>query len=1317
MTLDQTEPDEHDTEADSGQMGSSGWMSLIKALPPDQLPRAPSTFILDDGIRDNTESLDGSSLHDHHQTQSYTSRRSHLQAEYDDGVLEPAANATTRLGPDSVGLLASSTSAEAIRSLQAEQNSMWISPYRTPSAEPFLDHGNTHNSPADTRIPLAPQLVEYEGRAHVGNSSSQFTPTRSDELLTRVTEVEREQALVSQSAMSDHDSEAEPLGSEVSLRRSARQRKVVPISTVERPLKRQRTESRKQPKPKTTSQTAARPVLDPSQEFTGLYNAAREALLDDGDPSRAQSLVLQAIALNPEIFAAHSLLADIHYLRGHNELAVDALMTGLHGHGNEVELWRGVADTILDNPHESQQKKVERAMYCFSAIIRKDPKDLDARYQRAECARELRQYNKSIIDFEILLQEDPYNSTILAAYMRLCVEINDAAKVRKVYEALFEHFSVVGLSEESHYTWQDIGHYCDLVSTIGETELAILKFRRLARALSGRQDEHYWDDVFDDDREFDQDHLPRRIETPQFELDHHPNESYGMAVPLDLRGKLGILRLRLNFRDEACNHFSWLQADERGEEALVHEYFDTYWEVGRALHEAEEHAQALSFFHALQAADIDLGIEFWHSYAKSLQHCQKTEEAIAAFQKVIDLDPQNVEARTSISELYTIKGDRTTALKFGREAVTCAQDTIPTNARQRKYERREQRLIREAAERALRVAYRMPQVPGAQPRKLPAELKSRSRFSRAWRRTRLDFLRDSIQPEDQAMPIDAQRVDVDSSLKKKGGPPTRSRPPPVPKPPSSKQMRAASLYDEMQQHYATVIAYQENMRDGDETAIEIWSEAASAMTDHFRTVKAIFPIDKRRYEGFNSFEPAPEPSPNHVSKLDIPNADRIPRLVSPSLPDSYCGIPYALWLDLHLELALLISLPSPDRVATSQQRCYGILNTALAANVFYHHLPSLTQIHVCYLSCALNFSDEPTVFSVVLRWFMRTFAYCTDTYRLFTAVNYLYDYPSIRGGKTAQLDRTVFKSGPSQKFVFRQLTSLDAALPDDYGVGTEQGSVPQFMRLPREGIRRDAHLQPASGHKCAQLSSRNAHSVSQSPGQQNYHGSAYPNARAVPAHEMDAVLFILYAHIMMASNSYPNALSYLYRAYSLDANNPVCLLSMALCYMQQLFKRQNEKRHQWALMGWTWFKRYEESRRRYALEQDKLCAAQGQGGSLQSPHEIDGEAPNGHAPHNRRVSRMVDIVEQEIAFNRGRCWEMLGMADLAVRQYKIALTISRRGDLAMGEVIDKDQDLGEGQIPQDEDWTMEAAYAVSMVYARNGDAAQARDVVEKYLVV
>ncbi len=50
----------------------------------------------------------------------------------------------------------------------------------------------------------------------------------------------------------------------------------------------------------------------------------------------------------------------------------------------------------------------------------------------------------------------------------------------------------------------------------------------------------------EDDREWDLDNLPRRAEYPEFTPNQYEVKSYGAGLPLDLRIKLGILRLNLS---------------------------------------------------------------------------------------------------------------------------------------------------------------------------------------------------------------------------------------------------------------------------------------------------------------------------------------------------------------------------------------------------------------------------------------------------------------------------------------------------------------------------------------------------------------------------------------------------------------------------------------------------------------------------------------------------------------------------------------------------------------------------------------------------
>lgn len=1128
-----------------------------------------------------------------------------------------------------------------------------------------------------------------------------------------------------------------------------------------------------------------RPTLDPGPQFMNLYNQAMDAFIEENDLITAQTRVLEAIAVNPEIFAAHNLLSDIHFANGNHEKALDALMGGLHAHMNDVELWRQVADTILADTHESSQKRLERAMYCFGGVLRKDPKDMDARFQRAECARLLGQVNRAFSDLNILLQDDPHNSLVLAHFAKLCYDVDDVSKAKLLYDDHFQYYKTKGISSEDSFTWQDIGVYTDLMVQIGEIAQAIVMLKRLSRWLCGRLEEDFWEEYLEDDREFDQTHYPRRLEVAQFEPDAFPERDYGEALPLDIRAKLGILRLKLNYHQEAQSHFDWLEPDIDDDTSIVEEYSDTFLEVAKALLDAKEYKDALRFYDALEEAGIELGFDFWVGLGASAYVCDDKQKAIRAYEQALKVNSGSIEARTQLAKLYRDLEDRPNALKYGREAVLLSQDAIPQTGN-RKYESKENRLLREAAERALKGAYRLPMGPRGVPGKVPDSLKYRTRYRSKFKRyvpRQTEELEDQSVADDEGAPQSGKEKIKRRGPQKKGksaktsagvpfedsgehletererqsnGPGDASgqvrsgskgqvsRRKPYRKQPS--KIDSYKHYEDVQALYRDLLAYQSSMRNGDEEATSQWMDCAQALVDDFRTVKIFFPGERhKKFEGYTTVTALPRPTDAPEAANDgsdscqsaqppvagLPTSGISPkppttdRIVDGVVPNEYCGISFSTWLDIFLELAL-VTANSPTFRSNErdlQSDCYSIINAAIDCNVFYHHQPSLIQIYTVYLSCCLALNDDVTLYNTVLRWFMNEFAFCTDTYRLYSAVALIGEYGNLQG--KSRVEGSMYRDSSNQKFLFRQLCSIDQQLPKNYGVGTEHGPVPGFMRRKREGLRKqmgdqddgkDASNEPVQSPN-VQMARENTFASTDNLAPQAFlpRRDRLGNPIGVKSFspkEMDAVLFILYSHLMMANNSFTNALVYLYRAYSLDPSNTVCLLSMAFCYLTELFKRQVGNRHAFSLMGWAWFGRYETERRKWATqidEQNNAAEGDGENGTRTSTSTStsDGKV------------KMLDIVNREIEFNRARCWEMLGMADLAVRGYKKMLSLPnpnpRENSKQPGNGTDNEN--GDDDDDGPESWDMEAAYALSSMYMINGDGAAAREIAEKYMVV
>ena len=165
---------------------------------------------------------------------------------------------------------------------------------------------------------------------------------------------------------------------------------------------------------------------------------------------------------------------------------------------------------------------------------------------------------------------------------------------------------------------------------------------------------------------------------------------------------------------------------------------------------------------------------------------------------------------------------------------------------------------------------------------------------------------------------------------------------------------------------------------------------------------------------------------------------------------------------------------------------YEVIAAAFHANVFYHSPESLLLIHVCwfseypsgfrgekahrYIACALLGNDDETLCNIA-RWFMKEYQFVTDGYRLFSALN-----------KLSDSENSWYNSGPSQKYILRQLKAVDFSLLGD--------------------ARRKSLFQERASYTTKD-----------------------DNGNQIRAQEMDVVLLMLYGHILYVGKSYAYAVS------------------------------------------------------------------------------------------------------------------------------------------------------------------------------------------------
>ncbi|ETI20564.1 hypothetical protein G647_08601 [Cladophialophora carrionii CBS 160.54] len=1107
-----------------------------------------------------------------------------------------------------------------------------------------------------------------------------------------------------------------------------------------------------------------RPAIDPGPEFNSLYTQALEAFIDEQDSDKALNLVTKALAINPEIYSAHALRAELLFARGEDENALATLFLAAHASPTDPEVWFQAASAHLERYKGRREVALQQANYCFSRIIHVGSardRHIEARFQRAAVNRELTNYTKAMKDLETILEVMPRNSSVLRQIAEICIDLRDITRAKEVYEKTLAYYQENGFEDEESFSWADILVYAQILALEEPPDLAIsnaLKvLKQLSRWLLGRADEDYWNRFTGDDREFDSEDEPRRVLVPEFGPGRYPPEAYGAGLPLEIRVRLGMLRLRQGQEalDEALAHFEWLEPDARDESANVFEYPDLFLEVAEALHEAKEYDQALRYYQVLKETNAYSHTDFWLGIGASSYMCGNNLQAVECYEEAKQGDEKSVEARTQLSKLFADFGDKELAMENAREAVRLAESLLPDHGK-RKYEPKQLRYAREEAEKALKEAFQLSGdytggVPVERiesklemvgrgrhrkrlPKRLPAEMNSAGEGGGEKENRSGEGLEDGDDLPPASEREMARLIARKVVRNRQDRPPARFQAAPPKyefkaKRPTAKE-RDARRTDAINGLYQSLLDSTEAMRAGDELARHAWMGCAETLLKDFRGNRTFYSDDRIVKVSGLAREALVETRKkwqeqqeiNQVQDQELDPDIPIPSVES-NLPTEYREIAFSDWLDIFLEYALLLSQsPDPD----AQHRCYTTIDAALGCIIWKRDPQTLLQIHITYLACAMALRDEDTLYNVVLRWFLKTYEFNNDAYRLFAAINLLYPHELDKSGKDGQMKNAMFRGRSMHQFVLKQLLLADSSLPMDYNP-PGFGPVPDFMRKGADAEEQstrskdDLAATPASrsarstefGERTATQTpaygnSRIRESTGETPGlpeQAEQRHSETPafvdqpeqQPRTPPEQqqgqqqtseitELNALLLLLYGQILDAAGTFSGALNYFFRAQSLDPQNPVILLSIALTYMHLTFIKKCNNRHMMLLQGWAFFEQYADARREWA--QRKL-----QDQKEESEGQLDLEG-------------LEVLIEREVEFNRARCWHMLGMADLAVSGYQKMLSLA-----VPSPGIDREDTM------KYTDFTMDAAYAMSTIYAMSGNMEMARDVTEKYLVV
>lgn len=415
-----------------------------------------------------------------------------------------------------------------------------------------------------------------------------------------------------------------------------------------------------------------------------LHSEATSAFID-GDYERAAELVKRAIQINPEMFAAHSLLSEIFLAQGEKDKALTALFSGAHTRPRDPSVWAKVARMVLERAGDDRQTALNDALYCYSRVVDIDQGNLNARFQRAALYRELGHNGRAATDYERALKDSPHNVRALRHLAETYIDLNNVQTAFDYWSESVEYYMTVDPDEAPDFSWSDVNIYAELFTYLGRYDEGLKEIKSLCRWLLGRGDDTMWEDFHADDREWDSNDSPRRIKTDGYIPKQWPRDSYGLGLPIELRIKLGLFRLRMGYehKDEALHHFEWLNPEDNAEGARLYDYGDLFREVADALKEVTLFEEALRFYTPLQHTGEYADVSFFMAMGDCYMRLGNLEDAENCYITVAEHDTRNVDSRAQLAKLYESIGMTEQALKYVNETVLLERQEMRSNRRRK----------------------------------------------------------------------------------------------------------------------------------------------------------------------------------------------------------------------------------------------------------------------------------------------------------------------------------------------------------------------------------------------------------------------------------------------------------------------------------------------------------------------------------------------------------------------------------------------------------------------------------------------------------
>ncbi|KAI3406719.2 TFC4 [Candida oxycetoniae] len=409
--------------------------------------------------------------------------------------------------------------------------------------------------------------------------------------------------------------------------------------------------------------------LDP--EVRMHLSEANEAFVRN-DLQVALQLYTKVIKKDAKNFSAYKAIGEIHKSLGNLNDCCNSWMLAASIHPWDTEFWSQVAELSADLGH------IDQAIYCYNKSITSDiNKSAENILQRAILYKEKRQFGKALDGFQKIRALYPTDSNILKNIAGIYSEqrrLNDAINLyMKVLDwninpkpssssssSSSSAAAAAGSSSSSsssssgevypRFEWTELNILLELHLQYRSYRFGLNVLKLAARWIQGRSDETWWDES--DDSEFDPKRRFRNLSKNVDKAHIEEFEKKPYKLPIDIRFKLGALRLGLGDKEEALLNFEFLLEDDPDGIA------DLHFETGKLLEEAGLYEEALTYLTQAQGdEEVSTSFEFVQLLGKCYFEVGDFMLAKDAYEDLLRIDPENADYKLAFAETLYHLGD------------------------------------------------------------------------------------------------------------------------------------------------------------------------------------------------------------------------------------------------------------------------------------------------------------------------------------------------------------------------------------------------------------------------------------------------------------------------------------------------------------------------------------------------------------------------------------------------------------------------------------------------------------------------------------